>query len=329
MILPVITNCPGTLAPGFDKYSTSCLQRVFDGRVVDHILSFDSPATNKITDELFDENRKRISISGVQEKFPVILDKNKLRLIEKGERGTHILKPIPNAGKNAGQMPANEHLTMQIARQVFNIETAENALVFFPGGEAAYITKRFDRGGGGKLVKKDFASLMGQTAQMHGEQYKYVGSYLRLFQNMKQHLPTYKLEAARLYKLVLFNYLFSNGDAHLKNFSLLETPQGDFRLSPAYDLLNTRIHLEDQALEDGLLPRYIGQGTVGHQFNLLAEKAGLSMKQKDDALGELLSEPKMVKTLVKASFLDDKFKRGYFQAYQIRVKKLKKHFFEK
>jgi serine/threonine-protein kinase HipA len=28
-------------------------------------------------------------------------------------------------------MPANEHLTMQIARQVYGIETAENALIFF------------------------------------------------------------------------------------------------------------------------------------------------------------------------------------------------------
>jgi serine/threonine-protein kinase HipA len=41
-------------------------------------------------------------------------------------------------------MPANEHLTMQIARQVFGIETAENALIFFQNGEQAYITKRFE-----------------------------------------------------------------------------------------------------------------------------------------------------------------------------------------
>lgn len=46
---------------------------------------------------------------------------------------------------------------------------------------------------------------------------------------LRSHLPAYRLEAARLYKLLVFNYLFSNGDAHLKNFSLLETPQGDFR----------------------------------------------------------------------------------------------------
>ena len=143
-------------------------------------------------------------------------------------------------------MPVNEHLTMQIARQLFKIETAENALIFFRNGALAYITKRFDRDDGGDtLATEDFASLCGRTPQSYGEHYRYKGNYLKLFTQMKMHLPAYKLEAVKLYKLLVFNYLFSNGDAHLKNFSLLETPQGDFRLSPAYDLLNTRIHVED------------------------------------------------------------------------------------
>ncbi len=48
-------------------------------------------------------------------------------------------------------MPPNEHLSMQIARQVFGIETAENALMFFKNGAPAYITKSFDvKEGGGK-----------------------------------------------------------------------------------------------------------------------------------------------------------------------------------
>jgi len=72
-----------------------------------------------------------MSISGVQEKFSVSLEKNKLRLISDGERGKYILKPIPNSGRKPDQMPANEHVTMQIARQVYGIETAENALIFF------------------------------------------------------------------------------------------------------------------------------------------------------------------------------------------------------
>ncbi len=326
MSIPLIEYCPGTLTAGFDKYSTTCLRRVFGGRQVHHFLPYDSPATDDITDELFAENRKRMSISGVQKKFSVILDKNKLRLIDEGEQGTHILKPVPNVGKIIGQMPANEHLTMQIARQIYDIETAENALIFFRNEEPAYITKRFDvETDSGKLATEDFASLMGRTPQTHGENYKYKGNYLELFDTMKKNLPAYKLEAPKLFKLLVFNYLFSNGDAHLKNFSLLETPQGDFRLSPAYDLMNTGLHIDDAdfALEDKLLPRNIGHGTVSAQFNLLADKTELSLKQKDKVLNQMLSESGKVETLIIASFLGDKYKRSYLQAYQTRLKKLK------
>ena len=85
---PIIKYCPGTLANGHDTYSRTCLRRMFDGRKVHHLLPYESPSSNEETDELFIENRKRISISGVQEKFSIFLDKNKLRLIKEGEHGS-------------------------------------------------------------------------------------------------------------------------------------------------------------------------------------------------------------------------------------------------
>ena len=325
MSLPELKYCPGTLAEGYNTYSRTCLIRVFGGHKVDHVLPYDSPATNQETDDLFAENRKRISISGVQEKFSVLLEKNKLRLINKGEQGAYILKPIPSAGKNADQMPANEHLTMQIARQIYGIETAENALIFFKDGSPAYITKRFDvKEDGNKWAQDDFASLAGRTPQTHGEHYKYLGNYLELFELIKVHVPAYKLEAPKLFKILLFNYLFSNGDAHFKNFSLLETPMGDYRLSPAYDLLNSRIHIEDKdfALDDGLLPRNLAKGKVLQQFHLLAQHAGLSDKQVNDIFSLFASGKDKVATLLGASYLSEKIKLNYWQAYQTRLKKL-------
>lgn len=327
MSLPIIKYCPGTLAAGYDKYSITCLRRMFDGRKVNHILPYESPASSEAADELFVENVKRISISGVQEKFSVLLDKNKLRLIQEGERGTYILKPIPNVGKNLDQMPANEHLTMQIARQVFGIETAENALVFFKNGESAYLTKRFDvKDDGGKWAKEDFASLAGLTPQTHGENYKYLGNYLEMFELIKKYLPTYQLEAPKLFQLLVFNYLFLNGDAHFKNFSLIETSYGDFRLSPAYDLLNTRIHIEDSdfALDEGLLPKSMTQGKVEHQFRLLAEQASITKKQTDMIFDKLLANSDKVEGLIESSYLNERTKRNYLQAYQTRLKRLKK-----
>ena len=327
MSLPAIKYCPGTLAEGFDTYSKACLNKVFGGKKVSHILPYESPASNADTDELFDENRRLISISGVQEKFSVLLIKNKLKLISEQERGTYILKPIPGVGKRKDQMPANEHLTMQIARQVYGIETAENALLFFKDGTPAYITKRFDvKEDGSKLAQEDFASLAGRTPQTHGEHYKYKGNYLELFQLMKQYLPTYRIEAPKLLKLLVFNYLFSNGDAHFKNFSLNETPMGDFKLSPAYDLLNSRIHVEDAdfALEDGLLPKNLSQCKIKVQFATLAEQAGISEKIFNDIIALMISKSDIVEKLINASYLNDSTKRNYLQAYHTRLKQLVK-----
>ena len=327
MSLTEIKYCPGTLAEGHSTYSQLCLNRVFSGKKVHHVLPYDSPTSNPEMDELFDDNRARISISGVQEKLAVLLEKNKLRLTNVGERSTFILKPIPDVGKNQDQMPANEHLTMQIARQVFGIETAENALVFFKDGTPAYITKRFDVDKDAvKLGQEDFASLAGRTPQTHGTNYKYLGNYLALFQLLESFVPAYKLEAPKLIKLLMFNYLFSNGDAHFKNFSLLETPMGDYRLSPAYDLLNSRIHVDDKefALDEGLLPRSFAQGVMSKQFAVLAEKAGI----KDIIFGEILelmqSRSKAVEKMIASSYLSDSIKSNYLQAYQGRLKRLLK-----
>ncbi|QXP70744.1 HipA domain-containing protein [Polaribacter sp. R2A056_3_33] len=325
MGLPKINNCPSTLAVDNISYSNTALRRVFNGKKVSAILPYDSPASNAITDALFTNNRSRMSISGVQEKFSVLLEKNKLRLIEEGEQGQYILKPIPNVGKNANQMPANEHVTMQIARQVFAMETAENALIFFKNGDPAYITKRFDvKDDGSKWAQEDFASLAGRTPQTHGEDFKYSGNYFELFQVLKKYTPAYTVESIKLFKRILFNYLFSNGDAHFKNFSLIETPLGDFKLSPAYDLLNSRLHIDDKdfALDDGLLPPNLAQGKVTEQFYVLAEQAGISKKQAKKVFEDLTSKQNEVLTLIEASFLNDKSKRNYTQGYQTRLNKL-------
>lgn len=325
MALPQITNCPSTLAKGYNTYSNTALRRVFNNKKVSAILNYDSPTSNENTAILFTENKKRMSISGVQEKFSVLLEKNKLRLIQESEQGQYILKPIPNVGKNANQMPANEHVTMQIARQVFDIETAENALIFFKNGDPAYITKRFDiKDDGNKWAQEDFASLAERTPQTHGEDFKYVGNYLELFTILKKYTPAYIVESIKLFKLILFNYLFSNGDAHFKNFSLIETPLGDFKLSPAYDLLNSRIHIDDTnfALEEGLLPPQFSQGKITTQFITLGEQAGIPKKQIEKVLKDLTSKQDDVLTLIEASFLNEKSKRNYTQAYQTRLKKL-------
>ena len=325
MQIPVIKYCPGTLAEGFNTYSPGFLRRMFNGKKVSHILQYNAPERDEAVNDLFIENRKHISISGVQEKLSLALQKNVLRLTTETERGTYILKPIPRDVKNVDQVPANEHLTMQIAKQVFGINTAENALIFFSNGDPAYITRRFDvKPDGSKRGKEDFATLAGKARENDGPDFKYNYSYEEAGLLIKQYVPAWKVEIEKYFSLVLFNYLFSNGDAHLKNFSLIETDSGDYILSPAYDLLNTRLHVNDSdfALQKGLFTdNYKSNSYIKfnhackEDFKELGKRIGI-IKNRIDALMEpfLIKQPK-TEVLVNNSFLKDSFKKAYLQEY--------------
>lgn len=318
--------CPSTLTEGNTSYSRSAVQRLFSNHKVAHVLAYDSPSSSELVAGTFLENRTSLSIAGAQEKYSLVLEKNKLRLAQEGESGLYLLKPIPTLGRNKHLMPANEHLTMQIACQAFQIETAENGIIFFNTGEMAYLTKRFDRDEAGrKRAKEDFAVLAGRTPQTHGANYKYEGNYLELFQIMQQYVPAYAIEATKLFKIIVFNYLFSNGDAHLKNFSLLETEDGDFILSPSYDLLNTEMHQAeiDFALRGGLYPKAQYQGKILNQFLQLGKLANIPEKMVERILSQMLANSTETERLIRSSFLDENAQKNYYQAYQGRLKRLK------
>jgi len=189
-----IKNCPGTLAPSHTTYSRACLNGLFGGKKVSHVLPYSASADPEDADRLR-ENRKRISISGVQIKASLALDKNKLRLTQPGEQGQYILKPIPYDVKYPEYVPANEHLTMQIAKQVYKIPVAENALIFFKDGPPAYLTKRFDvKPDGTKFGQEDFASLSNRTKETAGEDFKYKGSYEGIGRLIHQYVSAVQIE---------------------------------------------------------------------------------------------------------------------------------------
>ncbi|MBM3419581.1 MAG: HipA domain-containing protein [Bacteroidetes bacterium] len=329
MMGPVIKYCPGTLAAGHQTYSSTCLRRLFGGRKVHHILPYNSPVAGDEGSDIFSENVARVSVSGVQEKYSLLLEKNRLRLVERGEQGRYILKPAPGRVRLGAQMPANEHLTMQIARQVYGMETAENALIFFGNGEPAYITLRFDvKGDGTKRGEEDFASLAGRTPATHGEWFKYSGSYSELFDLMQRYLPAWRIELPKLFRLLIFNYLFSNGDAHFKNFSVHETDFGDYRLAPAYDLLNSRLHISDAdfALDEGLIPESDSKAgmSIRDQFMALAEMTGIDAAMARQIYNDMLTGTGKIETFTAASYLSDDFKRRYLESYHIRLEALKR-----
>ena len=132
--------CPSTLREGFTTYSPAARKLLFDGKEVSHVLNFDSPNNDSADNESYLKNIGRISLSGVQPKASLIVNAdNELAKPAENEHGTYILKPAPSsyALLDRKYCPANEHLTMQLASQVYHIETAANGLCFFRDGEAA------------------------------------------------------------------------------------------------------------------------------------------------------------------------------------------------
>jgi serine/threonine-protein kinase HipA len=140
---------------------------------------------------------------------------------------------------------------------------------------------------------------------------------------------SYYLE--KFFKMVVFNYLFSNGDAHLKNFALLETANGDYILSPAYDLINTKIHVDDSAfaLNKGLFKDKFQSkekkknGRVGlGDFLEFAKRIGIKDSRVDALLNPFLERQVLAESLISRSFLNDQTKRGYKMNYEARRNQL-------
>lgn len=53
-------------------------------------------------------------------------------------------------------------------------------------------------------------------------------------------------DAQQLARRLLVNILLANGDAHLKNWSLVYPDRTTPRLSPAYDIVTTRVYIENE-----------------------------------------------------------------------------------
>jgi serine/threonine-protein kinase HipA len=331
-----VDRCPSTLKRGFTTYSPAALRKVFLGKKVSHVLPFLPPEKDEKVNEAFMENRKRLSISGVQKKLSLRLNKNKLVLTKPGEQGRYILKPIPDDVKRPDQVPANEHVTMQIAEQVFKIQTAGNAMIFFQDGQYAYITKRFDYlpiaigTDGLKYGIEDFASLSLKTKDTHGVDFKYDASCEELFKILKQNVGPYRIEAQKLFRLVLFNYMFSNGDAHLKNYSLIETDGGDYILAPAYDLMNTRIHVNDQdiGLKNQMFDEHETESFKSNGYYACDDFIELGMRVElpkavvKAEINSFLTNKPGVADLVSRSFLEDSIKARYLELFDDKLQRL-------
>lgn len=325
-----INVCPCTLQEGFSDYSPAARKTLFDSRAVSCMLDFDGPHNDSSSNEAYLKNVGRISLSGVQPKASLVISgENRLVRPGENERGTYIVKPAPSSYALLARQycPANEHLTMQLASQVYRIETAANAVCFFRDGEAAYLCRRFDVGPDGrKYSQEDFASLAGLTNANGGSDYKYSNlSYEECADIIRMHVKAAPVEILKFFRLIVFNYLTLNDDAHLKNFSLINRGDGEYRLSPAYDLINTSLHLGEPrifALDKGLFREGMQLSdtrTVGRKdFEEFGRRIGLHARLVKRELDVFAAEQPLAKALIARSFLSASLKYSYLKSYDYR-----------
>ena len=327
--MEVLNICPSTLVEGFQTYSPAAVKLLFDGNPVSHILPFRSPNNEEAENEEYAKHVGRVSLSGVQPKAGLIIKGNQLVIPSEQERSRYILKPAPSsyALLERKDCPANEHLSMQLASQVYHIETAPNALCFFSDGEQAYITRRFDVApDGSKYQQEDFASLAGLTKAHGGSDYKYSNlSYEECAEIIGKYTTAPSVEILKFFRMVVFNYLILNDDAHLKNFSLINRSDGEYHLSPAYDLINTSLHLYEPrifALDKGLFREGMhltDTRTVTRvDFEEFGRRIGLATRLVKRELDNFATEQPLAKELINRSFLSDKLKKYYWQSYNYR-----------
>lgn len=182
----------------------------------------------------------RTSLSGVQKKVSLGLSSDRATLQVALPEGRYILKP---QSPTYPALPENEHLTTRLATLV-GIETAPHGLVRLSDGTTAFVALRFDRTvDGRKLRQEDFCQLAGLAAKQ-----KYEGTAELCVRIVRQYAAEPLIELLKLFRQLVFAWWSGNGDLHLKNLSLTIDSTGRPRLSPAYDLVCTRLLLPDDPL---------------------------------------------------------------------------------
>ena len=91
-------------------------------------------------------------------------------------------------------------------------------------GERHFMTQRFDRRNGEKMHLQTLAAM-----NPDADSYE---ALLLVCRNL--HLPDASGE--EIFRRMVFNYLANNTDDHNKNFSFMMTPNGEWSLTPAYDM---------------------------------------------------------------------------------------------
>ncbi len=178
----------------------------------------------------------RFSLAGVQMKFSVLLEADKLRLPMRDELGDWIVKfdsaDYPN-------LPANEYGIMQWARTAgFEVPECKLApLTSLPSalrtqvvaGQQVFLIRRYDRAAGQRIHQEDFAQVAGLRPEKKYDQWTYEDCATVVRETCGE------AQFEEFIRRLVFMVASGNTDAHLKNWSLLYPDTIRPRLTPLYD----------------------------------------------------------------------------------------------
>jgi serine/threonine-protein kinase HipA len=257
---------------------------------------------------------RSISVPGVQPKLSLDFRKEKgkeSRLTIVGLWGRFILKP---PFEDYPEMPELEDLTMHLS-EMLNINTAEHNLIKLKSGELAYLSKRFDRTKDGKLHVEDMAQLTETLTEN-----KYRGSMEKIGKVILKYSSYPGIDAIRFFELTLFSFITGNSDMHLKNFSLIRNEEDEIMLSPAYDLLSTKL-LIPKDKEDLALPLNGKKSNFRKKdFDLFAAQLGINESALRKIYEKFDSSFAEMKQLINKSFLSKEMKEKYIELLDERKK---------
>lgn len=182
----------------------------------------------------------RFSLAGVALKMSMLHSFERLTIPSRGATGDTLVK-FPDS--NFGNVPLNEWAMMRFAGRVgisvpkvmrVHREDIEAPDSVWRNGESwAYAVSRFDRGESGQRIHiEDLAQVRGKYPED-----KYHSSFETLAALIYRHHDEESLK--ELVRRQIFNIMIGNGDAHLKNWSLIYKDPSNPTLAPAYDLVST------------------------------------------------------------------------------------------
>ncbi len=286
-----------------DRYHSACLQTLFGSSrlpTVDLSLSEISIEAQKMAGKM--------SISGVQPKLSIVRAGSRLVPVQMG--GRFILKPQTQTFRH---LPENENLCMNIAANL-GIDVPLHGLFDLKDGSKAYIVCRFDRTEKGEKKRcEDFAQILGQK--------KYAGSVEQMGHMLKQISEFPGLDVQLLFERILLFFLLGNGDAHLKNYSILETSDGSLRLSPAYDIVCSKLVIPDEG-DSALTINGKHDKIKRYDFEALSERLDIPMKARDNIFGKMNAVSEIAKQKIPGSYLPVKDQKKVIEIIEERVKRI-------